>query len=93
MIIDSKQFELSVNILSIDTFKPTKDNRLNIIYQVPDGQSTSKKNETYDTCELELMLKTYESIKHKLEATKNKNDEALISGGDYTSPNKSVHLA
>ena len=48
---------------------------------MPDGASTSKKNETYDCCEIEEILKTYESIKHKLDgskaASKKNSDDGL----------------
>lgn len=44
-----------------------KDGRLGLVYFVPEGGSFAKKTDLYDCCENEEILKTYKSLKHKLE--------------------------
>lgn len=66
MIIDSKQFEISVDIENVENLTEIKDGRLAIVYFVPqvDG-SMQRRNETYEFFETSEILKVYNIIKNQ----------------------------
>lgn len=69
MIIDSRSFTNTINVYNIETFEETKDERLNLIYFIPDPKLEDKfikKQEIYDCCENPLILKTYKGIKKRI---------------------------
>ena len=80
-MIDSKQVEISINFLRIDSFKMSKEGRLNIVYYVPSDQSgLIKRNENYECFEAEALMKTFESIMKKLETAERTISEKIQGG-------------
>lgn len=70
MVIDSKQYEISVEFDSIEIFKEIGEGRLNLQYYVPGadgGSQFQKRNEVYDCCENDDLLQAYQSIKQQVE--------------------------
>jgi hypothetical protein len=47
--------------------KETNDGRLNLVYFVPENGGFVKKNDFFDCCENDIIIKTFESIRHKVE--------------------------
>ena len=65
LIIDSRQFENTINCENIEDFSENKDKKLTLSYYIPDEKSNSKflrKQENYDCCENNNMLKTFQGI-------------------------------
>ena len=65
LLIDSRQYEISINIENVEEFSETKDKKLFLVYYLPDEKSPEKfirKSDTFDCCENGLILKTFGSI-------------------------------
>lgn len=70
LIIDSREFEISVDFDSIQAFKLDSDQRIQIAYFLPehDGGSFQKRTEVFETCETQDLIAAYEAIKKEREA-------------------------
>lgn len=70
MILDSKQFEITINCENIETFSESNDAKLTLIYfvQQTDIFGKAKKEmerriEEYECAESALLLKTFQGIR------------------------------
>ena len=71
--MDSKQFEISISVENIEAMREGKDGRLNLVYFIPDESGQiQKKVEWFECCENEEIIKTYESIRQRVEAENHK---------------------
>jgi hypothetical protein len=54
LLIDSRQYEISINLENIEEFAENKDQKLSLIYYIPDDKLPEKmvrKTDTFDCCE------------------------------------------
>lgn len=67
MIIESNKYRVNINFDSIEYLGEGKDGKLNIVYYLPGdsgkGASFTKKNETFECCENEEIIKVYKEIR------------------------------
>ena len=68
-MIDSRQFEKTINCENIEEFIERDDGRLSLIYYIPEESKKDneemkfvRKSETFECCENKLILKTYLGI-------------------------------
>jgi hypothetical protein len=64
LLIDSRQYEISINVENIEEFSEIKE-YLNLVYYLPDDKNKGKfirKSEQFDCCENNLILKTFTGI-------------------------------
>ena len=65
LIIDSRAFENVINCENIEEFVEKPDGKLSLVYYIPDEKKEEKlirKNEIFDCCENQLMLKTFYGV-------------------------------
>ena len=71
MVIDSKTYQISINFECIEYLGENKDGKLNIVYYLPSNDNNAanfqKKNETYECCENEEMIKVFKNIRNQIE--------------------------
>ena len=62
LIIDSRSYMNTVNLMNVENLEETKDGRLTLVYFIADQKQDgkfNKKQEIYDCCENELILRTW----------------------------------
>lgn len=65
LLIDSRKYEMTINVENIEEFSESKEQKLNLVYYLPDEKEADKfvrKSETFDCCENGLILKTFSGI-------------------------------
>lgn len=66
-MIDSKKLKTTINVDSIDTFRESKDGRINVVYYLPSKSKDGpllKKNQSYEVCESDILLKIFNAIEN-----------------------------
>eukprot|EP00347_Sterkiella_histriomuscorum_P015370 403357272 len=71
LLIESKTFSVTINFDMIDQFIESKEGKLNLIYYLPSNDLPNakliKKNETFECCENDEIIKVYKNIRNQLE--------------------------
>lgn len=69
-MVESKSQELNIKLDQIESLKEAKDDKFNIIYHYPNNEGVMKKqNEVYESADRDLIVKTFNAIKEKIQAS------------------------
>ena len=72
MVVDSRSQEVTINIENIDSFRQIDEsNRIQVIYYIQANSESGliKKQETFEVYEMELVVKSFEACRHKVQGT------------------------